>query len=131
MTAWSGNMAEVAEVCGDDVARELCEKLPGTSFYIPKKFRHRGSLRSLDKDTARVLVRHFGGDYIYIPSQRKNSHDTFKAIETLVDQGLTTSQIATKLGISQSYIFRLRRKAGAPKIAKKRKRQKRPLNSTG
>lgn len=112
-------MADVAEICGDDVARELCEKLPGILFYVPKKIRDKGPIGRLDDGIADALVAHFGGDTIYIPSKRKTFHETFEAVEALVDKGLTTQEIALKLGVTQTYVFRVRRKAGAPRIANK------------
>ena len=116
---WTGDMTDVARLCGDDVAWELCDKLPGISFYVPKKVRDRGPLGRLDDGPADLLVRHFGGATIYIPSRRKTYHDTFAAIEALVDKGWSTREIAVHLGITQSYVFRVRRKAGAQKIASK------------
>jgi hypothetical protein len=127
MTAWRGDMADVAEICGDAVARELCEKLPGILFYVPKRIRDKGQIGLLSDAIANTLVSNFGGDTLYIPSKRKTFYETFEAVEALVDKGLTTQQIALKLGVTQAYIFQVRRKAGAPKIANKPDPRQLPL----
>jgi hypothetical protein len=55
MTAWRGDMADVAEICGDAVARELCEKLPGILFYVPKRIRDKGQIGLLS-DISQVTL---------------------------------------------------------------------------
>lgn len=119
MTEWRGDMADVADICGEEVAAELCAKLPGILLYVPKKYRDKGKIAYLNPRLAESLVAHFGGDTIYIPSKRKTYQDTFQEIEALVDKGLTTAEIALKLGVTQGYVFKVRKKAGAPLIANK------------
>ena len=118
MTVWRGDMAEVAEACGDDVARELCEKLPGIRLYVPHDFTMRNPIKYIDPSIARRLMAKFGGASITIPKRRRSWKDAYAAVETLLDQGMNTQQIALLLGVTQHYIFQLRRKAGAAKIAK-------------
>lgn len=120
-------MADVAEICGDDVARELCEKLPGIDLYIPKTPKEKSRVNELSEATAASLVENFGGDTLGVPSSRRSSQDTFNEIETLVDKGLTTQEIALKLGITQSYVFKLRRESGATRIANKPDPRQLPL----
>lgn len=112
-------MADVADICGDEVARGLCEHLPGIVFYVPKKMRDAGPITRLPEHIAAALVREFGGDTVYIPSQRPTYQETFKAIEALVDRGLTVQEIALRLGYTEAWIRKCRRKAGAPKIPDK------------
>lgn len=66
MTEWSGDMAGVAAVCGDDVARELCEKLPGIWLYIPRSWTDDTMLHRIDKAKAERLMAALGGDKIDI-----------------------------------------------------------------
>ncbi len=119
MTVWKGDMADVAEICGDDVAQELCDKLPGIKLYVPQKINRKTPLNHIDIQIANRLMAQFGGDALNIPSNRKTFHETFDAVEALVEKGLTTQEIALRLGITQSYVFKVRRNAGAPKIASK------------
>ncbi len=127
MIQWRGDIADVAAICGDDVARELCEALPGILLYVPKNPRDTGPVGRLSDATAATLITHFGGDTIYIPSKRKTFHDTFEAVEALVEKGLTTREIALKLGVTQTYVFRVRKKAGAVRIANKPDPRQLPL----
>ncbi|MCV6583982.1 MAG: helix-turn-helix domain-containing protein [Marinibacterium sp.] len=115
-------MGTVADRCGDACAHALQRTLPGTRFYVPQKYTDKGPLAGLDRQYADALIAEFGGDIIYVPSllsTRVRPEDRFEEVEALVDQGLTTSEIAARLGISQTYVFRIRKAAGAPKIANK------------
>ena len=97
-------------------------ELPGTRFYVPKKFTESGPLAPLGKDLAEAFIAEYAGDIVYIPSRldtRPTAEERFDEIEVLVDEGLTTSQIAARLGISQARVFQIRREVGAPKISKK------------
>lgn len=122
MKHWRGIMGAVAEKCGVNVAEALMEELPGTRFYVPKKFTENGPLAPLGKELAEAFIAEYAGDIVYIPSKleaRPTAQQRFGEIEALVDAGLTTSQIAAKLGISQARVFQIRREVGAPKISKK------------
>lgn len=119
MTEWRGDMASVAEQCGDDVAEALCQHLPGILLYVPQVFKGRKPLDKLKVDIVDKLVDQFGGDTIYVPSgkKRKTLEETFEEIEALLDKNLTTQDIALRLGITQVYVFKVRKKMKAPKIA--------------
>ena len=115
-------MGDVAEKCGADVAKALMENLPGSRFYVPAKFTERGPLAQIGREYAEALIAEYGGDFLYVPSKfamRPSLSERFDEIEKLVDKGLTTSQIAAKLGISQTYVFQIRKSMGATRIAKK------------
>lgn len=122
MKAWRGIMGAVAEKCGVKVAEALMSELPGTRFYVPKKFTEAGPLAPLGQQLADAFIAEYAGDIVYIPSRletRPTAAERFEEIEALVDEGLTTSQIAARLGISQARVFQIRREVGAPKISKK------------
>lgn len=122
MSNWRGIMGSVAERCGAPVATALMDELAGSVVYVPKKFMENGPLSSIGKDNAEALIAEFAAETLYIPSRlatRPDFRDMFDKVEVLVDEGLTTSEIAGRLGISQGYVFQVRRRAGAPKIAKK------------
>ena len=123
-------MGAVAEKCGEKVAEALMEELPGTRFYVPMKFTEKGPLAQIGKENAEALIAEYSGDFIYVPSKfamRPSLSERFDEIEALVDKGLTTSQIAAKLGISQTYVFQIRKDMGAPKISKKPDPRQLPL----
>lgn len=127
MTEWYGDMIEVAGICGDDVARELCHKLPGIYLYVPRKMTENTALNLIDRDMAERLMAGLGGGRIEIPGNRRPASETFEKVEALIDKGLTTRQVALQLGITQAYVFQLRRKAGVPKIANRPDPRQLPL----
>lgn len=116
MSEWRGDLADVADICGETVAAELAETLPGIVLYVPKRPREGSPLNRLSDGTRANLVEAFGGDEIYIPSKRPTSAETFSAIEQLIEKGLTVQAVALKLGITEQWVMRCRKQAGAVKI---------------
>lgn len=115
-------MGAVAEKCGVEVAEALMRELPGARFFVPKVFTGSGPLAPLGRELAEAFIAEYAGDIVYIPSRldtRPTAQERFEEIEALIDEGLTTWQIAAKLGISQARVFQIRREVGAPKISKK------------
>lgn len=127
MTVWSGDMETIADIYGDEIAQEILDRFPGLRFYVPKKVSTNSSLANLSKEAADALINQFGGGHIYVQSKRRSFEDTYRQIEDLVDKGMSTRDIALKLGITQAYVFQVRSKAGAPKISSKRDPRQLPL----
>ncbi len=130
MTQWRGMMGQIAEKCGEQVAEALMNELPGTRFYVPQKLTKNGPLARINEECALALIAEYAGETLYIPSKfsmRPSLQERFDEIEALIDAGLTTSQIAAKLGISQTYVFQIRKNMGAPKISKKPDPRQLPL----
>ncbi len=117
MIQWRGDMADVAELCGEDVAIELHRKLPGVILYVPAKIRDGNPIKRLSQTTQQNLQSYFSGNTIVISSSRRTAKETLSIIESLLDQGHSSARIALKLGITQNYIFKLRKKASLPRIA--------------
>ena len=125
--AWRGIMGQIAAACGDDVALALMENLSGVRFYVPKKPKPDAILSFLTEDQAARFVAEYSGLFVYIPSNLRDkptSLETFNAIEALIEEGYNTNEVASRLQISQTYVFQLRKDFGAPKIRDIRKRQK-------
>ncbi len=132
--AWRGVLGTVAQECGPEVAMALLEKMPGVRFYVPAKYTDTGPLAVLGKEHAEAVIAVFAKDIIYIPSQMATTgtpeerlskkQALLDAIEAQILAGCSTQEIARILGISQGYVFMLRREFGAEKIASIRKRQK-------
>lgn len=132
--AWRGVLGTVAQECGPDVAMALMENLPGVRFYVPAKYTDKGPLSKLTKAHAEAVISVFAKDIIYIPTPllHRGTYEQnlikkralFDAIEAEVLAGATTQEIARSLGISQGYLFTIRREFGAEKIDDIRKRQK-------
>lgn len=116
MTEWTGDMADVADICGEDVAAMLVERLPGVYLYIPKKFKETGPINELPLSIAERLIKTLGGDEVYIPQKRITLEERIEAIERLLDKGLTVKEVALKIGLTETRIRQIRAKAGVPKM---------------
>lgn len=114
------DMEDVADFCGEDAVYHLIERLPGIMLYVPKKLTENNPISKLDPYIASQLIEEFGGGAISIPSARRSKEETSKEIERLVEKGLTTQQIALQLGVTQAYVFQVRRQFGMTKIAQLR-----------
>ncbi len=138
--AWRGILGAVANKCGPDVALALLENLPGVRFYVPAKYTDAGPLSKLRKAHAEAIISEFAKEIIYIPiplthrgTYEQNlikKQALLDAIEAQVVEGACTQEIARNLGISQNYVFMLRREFGAEKISAIRKRQKASQTAT-
>ena len=115
---WKGDMADVAAICGDDVAEELSRVLPGITLYVPKSESETSPLMRINVSIAERLRTSFGGDTIYVSSLRPSSEERFEAIQAFIDKGYTVQEAALKVGISERWARKCRELAGSPKITK-------------
>lgn len=110
---WTGDMADVAERCGDDVAAELAAKLHGIVVHVPTEMGTDSVLRLIDPAIAARLMERFAGDIIYVSRRRTVSREA--AVKALFEAGVTPKRIALKLGISQRRVQQLKKRSGARK----------------
>jgi len=103
-----GNMIDVAEVCGEDIALKLLKNFPSTHFYIPHE--PNKDLECFTPEEAQTLIRYYAGDTIYITSSNNHNRSRGAEVMALVDQGKPTREIALQLGMSQSRVCQLKRK---------------------
>ena len=115
MREWRGNMAEVAEICGEDLTEKLADLFAGTQIYVPKKPKAK-SLPGLPSEMVQSLAAAFGGDTLTVPSRRSSHTDTAEEIEAYYDAGLTIKEIARKLGYTESWVMRVRKRSGKPRL---------------
>ena len=110
---WTGDMRDVAERCGEDVAAELSAKLPGVVVHVPAEMSEETLLRFLDPALAARLIAAFAGDMLYVSKRRTVSREA--AVKALYEAGMSPKRIALKLGISQRRVQQLRVRSGARK----------------
>lgn len=120
MTVWSGDMETIADNHGDAIAQEIHDAMPGLRFYVPSKVGENSQLKKLSKKAANALIEQFGGSVIYVQSKRRSVEDTYRLIEERVDKGKKVTDIALELGITEIYLYEVRRKVGATKISQKK-----------
>lgn len=123
---WRGVMGSIAELCGTDVAQDVQSKLAGGELVVPLKHIGKGPLSKLRPKSAHAVIKHFAGQKLYIPSalaRARDTHGLFLQVEELISKGQSVPAVARTLGISETYVYRLRRKFDAPPIGEIRKQQ--------
>lgn len=119
MKEWHGDMAAVAEICGEEVAQELYDHLPGIALYVSRAPRADSLMLRLPEHIAEQLVRQMAGDTIYVSAKRTESAVTFAEIEALIDKGMTVPEVALHMGLTSGWIRECRRNHGAPRLQDK------------
>ena len=104
---YTGDMADVEEFCGRDVADQVSDVLSGLNLYVPLEPREGTPVDKLDEEVAAALCAQFGGSLIYISKPRPPKVPTSE-VNRLLGQGLTVQQVALKLRVSDRWVRELR-----------------------
>jgi Mor family transcriptional regulator len=93
----------LADVIGLGEAIEVCRRWGGRSAYIPTTVRHGDPLAlALGLDTARLLVKAFGGQQLQLPGERNTLLDMRNAaIVADAEAGMSHQDIALRYGLSR------------------------------
>lgn len=101
-------------VIGADNLYRLAEAYGGTRIKVPADFDAANALRSqIGDDLAALVVFHFGGTVIYVPTMKPPAVPTSlhqAEIEKLDQAGLSAREIARRCGCSQRSIYAHRKR---------------------
>ena len=101
MSEFTGDLKEVADILGSDVARELRAVCGGLEIVIPETPPENGPLAALPREMLELLCSTFPRDRLYIAKGTcPRPGETLRQVLRLAEQGLTTQQIARRLGIT-------------------------------
>jgi hypothetical protein len=100
---FTGDMADVADICGTYIAQALVDNLPGIEVKIPKVWSPSNILARLDRKVADILIANFPGDVFYIPTG-KGSADTRVKARSLRLAGKSNTEIALELGVTERHV---------------------------
>ena len=93
---------------GEQAANKLCEALGGASLYLPRKADAAHPVaRAAGTDVLRVLCDSFGPGSVAFPKSNRSPRKP-DIIARLLDGG-TVRDIASAVGVSRRYVFRLKR----------------------
>ncbi|EFO32475.1 hypothetical protein TRICHSKD4_2274 [Roseibium sp. TrichSKD4] len=112
------DMADIAAICGDDVALELLEKLPGVEVKIPTQWTEDNPLSRLSRETAETLIATFPGDKFYIPT--KKGRASIATAKRMKKEGFKNCDIAFELHVSERYVRDLVREGRGGRRARAR-----------
>ncbi len=100
------DMEDVQAICGEDVARELMEKLPGVEVKVPARWSASNPLARIDRDKAERLIKDLAGNKFYVPTHIGRT-DTRRAALALRNEGQSTIEIALELKVSERHVRNL------------------------
>ena len=97
-----GVLAEIAEIAGRDAALDVALAFGGSTMHVPAPGRvcHHGLARVLGDERARLVAERFQGEQVYVPKANGAS------ARRLRSQGLSTREIASRLGVSRRTVQR-------------------------
>ena len=104
---YTGDMADVEELCGREVADQVSETLSGIYLYVPTKPKDESPWDKLDEEVAATLCREFGGSLIYVSKARTPPPDPVEA-KRLLAEGLSVIDVALKMGASDRWVRKVR-----------------------
>lgn len=97
-------LSDIAELCGTQVMWKIWQNYAGGQIYIPVKYDENHKLATiLTQEEFKLLIKYFGGIKEDIATQ--DIQDSKKAkINALIEEGLTTTQIAKEVKCSQRWV---------------------------
>ncbi|MFD1792096.1 Mor transcription activator family protein [Ochrobactrum teleogrylli] len=95
-------VAELLSLLGEDDLIRLAEEHAGIRLYVPSNIDRSQLIETVGADIANRLSRRYGGDYISVPMVRD-----IRARRYRDQDGLSNSQIARRLGITESGVEKL------------------------
>jgi DNA-binding NarL/FixJ family response regulator len=104
------NIRWLIDLLGEEAALRLVDVHAGTRFFVPKTLTARSELvrsTQLDAKVLAPLVRSLGGELLNLPLCREWRVRIYRSRE-----GLTYSQIAQRLGITERAVWRILNNGG-------------------
>jgi len=107
MSEFCGDLKEVADILGEDVARALRACCGGLEIVVPETPPTSGPLAALPAEMLRALCETFPRDRLYIAKGTcPRPGETRARVLRLAEDGLTTQQIARRLNITDRQVRR-------------------------
>lgn len=100
------SVRDIAETLGIDVVFKLVEHFGGCEVRVPAGLRDGHPLLAIGEDAARALCAYCPNDRIDVPKSL-DPKPSARLIEQLEQRGLTRSEIARELNISQRHVRRI------------------------
>lgn len=97
------DLADVADILGEDVAQELFNKLPGIEFKVPMQFSIHNPLAHIDREIAERIIAEFPGDKFYIPVKIEPT-DKIIRIREQVKAGKSPREVALNVHVTERYV---------------------------
>jgi len=103
---WTGDMADVAALCGDEVAAALAATVPGLYLWVCREPRQGSALARLEPWVIEALVCSMPSQHIYVSRPRIAAGDIAREAARLRGEGESIQAIALALGVSERRVYR-------------------------
>ena len=104
MDEFTGDLKDVADILGPDVARELRRVAGGLEIVIPASVPRDGPLAAMPRDMLERLCAAFPRDRIYVSSGARPPRRTRERVVRMKSRGLRNWEIARRLRISERQV---------------------------
>lgn len=101
-----GDMRDVADTLGINIAQHMVDVLPGIEIKIPLRWSKDSALSMLNRKIADIVIACYPGDVIYVSTGRNSENRRPNAIR-LRGEGKTNREIAIQLKVSERQIRHL------------------------
>lgn len=106
-------LAELAEMCGVDVAHALVERFPGMRLYVPEEVGEDHPLAAaLGIEAARRLAREYGREHIEIPRAAGAAREARNRAIRAESRNATQGELARRYGLTERQIRTILRSSG-------------------
>lgn len=112
---YRGDIADVVDLCGAEVATEMVERLGGLDIRVPAELSADHPLMRLTEPTRARFLKHFGAsERLYIPRQLGSKADLARSMKR---QGRSVEEIALTLQVTMRTVYNWLGGAGSKRPA--------------
>lgn len=105
----SGTVEDIVAIIGEGAYLRLAEAMGGSQFYVARQLNDDHPItRALGRDAAALFAEHFHGLRLVLPVGAWRP----RAIRALADEGAGADEIARRLKLSRSYVYKVLGQSG-------------------
>lgn len=102
-------LAEIAALCGQQVAACLLAEFGGQRIYIPKKPAANSPLScAVGAGFAQKIAAHYGGDYIEVPSANPARARARRLARAVAESDASANDLAREFQVTRRWVSKLR-----------------------
>lgn len=100
------SIADIAEVCGMEVAEALVQHFGGVRIWVPRTWHATVRINAIGEEHAKALCAFIGGDELTVPKSLMSPEARHELIKSLDADGIHQRDIAMRLGCTERTVRR-------------------------